>query len=250
MKKLKTLLCLLLAVLMTVGVCSAFISATAAQDDGEPTYYEITFAIPDGQVIYTTSVASGETPVYTGPNWTYDDYYNYWLTGWSPTLAPADADTTYITEYIRVLRNDDDAKSRLRGDANGDGTVDILDATTIQRYLAGLYDDPYDIINVLGVTSDSSEVTILDATRIQRYLAGFENTYLIGEIVVQHVEWPFDDEPDDPTEPPTEEPTEPELPTEPYEEPSEEPMEEPTEEPTEPPTQAPTSQDPYELPPI
>ena len=72
------------------------------------------------------------------------------------------------------------ADSYLRGDADGDGYVAVLDATAIQRKLAD-YDvrsfDP----RAADVTGDG--VNILDATLIQQYIAGFENIYHIDEIV-------------------------------------------------------------------
>ena len=59
----------------------------------------------------------------------------------------------------------------VRGDADMDGDVTILDATRIQRYLAGLASQ--DDIDAEAADADSDgDVTILDATRIQRYLAG------------------------------------------------------------------------------
>ena len=57
-----------------------------------------------------------------------------------------------------------------RGDADGDGSVTIMDATRIQRWLADL--EPDDRIDNTAADADGDgEVTIMDATRIQRYLA-------------------------------------------------------------------------------
>ena len=58
-----------------------------------------------------------------------------------------------------------------RGDADGDGTVGIMDATRIQRYLANLTDE--DGIDMIAADADlDGNVGIMDATRIQRVLAG------------------------------------------------------------------------------
>ena len=58
----------------------------------------------------------------------------------------------------------------LKGDVNGDGTVDINDATAIQSYLADLDYFSSNQIFAADVNGDG-EVTIDDVTHIQRYLA-------------------------------------------------------------------------------
>ena len=67
------------------------------------------------------------------------------------------------------------------GDADDDGEVTILDATTIQRTLASL---PVESFNEAAADADGDgEVTILDATSIQRYLAGLAAYEGIGKPV-------------------------------------------------------------------
>ena len=70
-----------------------------------------------------------------------------------------------------------------RGDTNGDGAVDILDATVIQRFLAGLSISDAVLAGYCGDADEDGEVTVLDATRIQRYLAGYAVGKGIGEIL-------------------------------------------------------------------
>ena len=61
----------------------------------------------------------------------------------------------------------------LRGDANGDGVVDITDVTTIQRYLAE-YEVP--VFDATAADADlDGEVDIIDATLIQRVLLNICN---------------------------------------------------------------------------
>jgi hypothetical protein len=61
----------------------------------------------------------------------------------------------------------------LRGDANGDGVVDITDVTTIQRYLAE-YEVP--VFDETAADADlDGEVDIIDATLIQRVLLNICN---------------------------------------------------------------------------
>lgn len=75
--------------------------------------------------------------------------------------------------------------SYIRGDADGDGTVSVLDATVIQRQLAHLSTSAFDEI---AADVDSNGLDILDATGIQRYLACYENLYGIGEKVITTLE--------------------------------------------------------------
>ena len=63
---------------------------------------------------------------------------------------------------------------QIHGDADNDGEISVLDATTIQRLLASIITDDDGMIALLG-DSDGDGLNILDATNIQRYLAGFEN---------------------------------------------------------------------------
>ena len=73
--------------------------------------------------------------------------------------------------------------SYLLGDADGDGSVTILDATTIQRYLAGILSEEYIDIDASKCTGDT--VSILDATYIQRYLVSLSCPDGIGDILVR-----------------------------------------------------------------
>jgi hypothetical protein len=67
----------------------------------------------------------------------------------------------------------------IRGDADGDGEVTILDATAIQRKLASL---PAASFNEQAADVDGDgELAILDATYIQRWLAGLSCPDGIGQ---------------------------------------------------------------------
>lgn len=70
----------------------------------------------------------------------------------------------------------------LRGDADGEGRITILDATMIQRLLAGLIADNDEMIELRGDVCDDG-LDILDATLIQRFLADFDNIFGVGEEV-------------------------------------------------------------------
>ena len=73
-------------------------------------------------------------------------------------------------------------ESGLLGDADGDGQVNIKDATAIQKHIAGLIiltDEGYDVADV----DSSDDVNIKDATAIQKHIAGIETGYPIGESI-------------------------------------------------------------------
>ena len=92
--------------------------------------------------------------------------------------------SSYAAEYAveaGIAVRYTDAVYYLRGDADGDGKVTIMDVTCIQRYLAG-YDvrDPEGVV-LRGRTGE--ELNILDATSIQRWLADIDNPKNVGEYV-------------------------------------------------------------------
>lgn len=69
----------------------------------------------------------------------------------------------------------------VRGDADGDGYVNINDVTKIQRVLADLESDSNDAVK-RSCDFNNNGLDIDDATNLQRYLAEFGNSYRIGEI--------------------------------------------------------------------
>ena len=87
-------------------------------------------------------------------------------------------DTNYIVEYTFTIPK---SSIILLGDADGDGEVSILDATTIQRHLAELKVDKY--VEEASDADADGEVSILDATEIQRYLAELPANKNIGKPV-------------------------------------------------------------------
>ena len=67
----------------------------------------------------------------------------------------------------------------LIGDVDGDGEVNIIDATVIQRALAGIA-VPSSCDEKAADVDGDGDMTIVDVTYIQRYLAGMEVPYVIG----------------------------------------------------------------------
>ena len=72
----------------------------------------------------------------------------------------------------------------LLGDANGDGSVNINDVTTIQRYLAELESLEGIYLHAADANQDGT-VDIADATTLQMYLAEYDIPYPIGEVMTQ-----------------------------------------------------------------
>ena len=88
----------------------------------------------------------------------YDGLYDAWLT----------LDLTDISPDVLI------------GDANGDQSLDITDATHIQRYLADIV-NKYTIDTSLADYDKDNDTTILDATAIQRHLAGLPTNENIAQ---------------------------------------------------------------------
>ena len=79
-----------------------------------------------------------------------------------------------------------DHTQTLLGDADGDGTVTIMDATVIQRHLVGLATSSF--CKAAADVDASGDVEITDATYIQRYLASIRISYPIDEPMGEHEE--------------------------------------------------------------
>ena len=77
------------------------------------------------------------------------------------------------------------------GDTDGDGSVNIIDATSIQRWLAELKELSAPAVLMGDVNMDGT-TDILDATRIQRWLAELDTQSYIGEnysVVLRRLQW-------------------------------------------------------------
>ena len=69
------------------------------------------------------------------------------------------------------------------GDADGNGDIEIFDATLIQRYVSNMT-VPYPDETLMNADVDGDdELTILDATFIQRHIARITTPYPIGEVI-------------------------------------------------------------------
>ena len=64
-------------------------------------YYHISFVDYDNEVLYETTALEGETPSYVGnnPEREEDDAFSYEFSGWTPNIAVASQDQTYVATY-------------------------------------------------------------------------------------------------------------------------------------------------------
>ena len=99
---------------------------------------------------------------------TYDDNFNF-LKTWCAERH------LWLSDYYGLYRY-----SYLCGDSDGDGKVDILDVTLIQRVLADVQSDDDGIIALRSsLSGDTLDIT--DATYLQRYIAQMPTPYPINE---------------------------------------------------------------------
>ena len=82
-----------------------------------------------------------------------------------------------------------------RGDADGNGKVNINDVTTIQRHCAQMEKLTAKKQTIAADVDGNGRITIEDATCIQEYLAESENRYdITGIIYYDPFELPFVDD--------------------------------------------------------
>ena len=86
----------------------------------------------------------------------------------------------YAGNYNRSFALIED-KPIILGDADGDGDLNITDATCIQRHLAEIH--VYEYIEEAADTDGDGQVSIIDVTMIQRYLAQLPCSEGIGEVI-------------------------------------------------------------------
>lgn len=87
--------------------------------------------------------------------------------------------TSHLSTYI--VATGAQVAPAICGDADGDGEITALDATTIQRYNAKIATDiPVEML-MYGDVNGDGEADIIDVTLIQRYLAKMNVDYPIGE---------------------------------------------------------------------
>ena len=99
---------------------------------------------------------------------TYEDNYSF-LKNWCSER------NTWLTEYYGLS-----PYTYVVGDADGNGEVEIIDVTLIQRYLANI-PTTLDDRAVIRCAVTGEELGVIDATVIQRFLSEMNPPYPIGE---------------------------------------------------------------------
>lgn len=112
-----------------------------------------------------------------------DVYYKGSEKDWNEIIGITYSFDTQITkaEYETTFHFAEESKYLL-GDADGDDSITILDATVIQRHLAEIPTAVY--IEAPADVDQDGTMTILDATCIQRWLAELKTCEGIGEVFI------------------------------------------------------------------
>lgn len=141
-----------------------------------PAFCTVTWKDHNGTVLGIDDVDFGTLPAYGGttPVRPSDENYTYTFDGWTPEVSEAFEDATYTATYTATCTG----AGSILGDADGNGVVNILDATAIQRVLA---DYTVNRFNLTAANITGGGLNIIDATTIQRYLADYDVPYEIGK---------------------------------------------------------------------
>ena len=102
-----------------------------------------------------------------GDEWFHKKYDGFVIRGYEGTEAERYANDNGFT-FIPIISTGPTPTEY--GDANGDGSVNISDATEIQMYAAGLSEFNEAQLKYADVTGDGN-VNIEDVTMIQKYIA-------------------------------------------------------------------------------
>lgn len=112
---------------------------------------------------------------------------NYIILDPEPTEPPTEPEPTEVptepvteTPTVEPTQIPTELSGYYLGDVNGDGTVDVIDATLLQRHLAYItIPSEYDIMH--GDVDSNGIVSIIDVTFIGRYVAKTGVIYPVGE---------------------------------------------------------------------
>ncbi len=133
-------------------------------------YYDCIF-----DTVIVRGVLGGKTIYLPGPEYPFTTGYGLYDVAkgqfydlWNNTLFDQ---YDGLFEVWQSIDTSEIEPEKYLGDANGDNTMDIIDATYIQRYLISRV-SKYEIAKTAADVDNDGEVTILDTTRIQRALVG------------------------------------------------------------------------------
>lgn len=193
MQKLKKFAALLLTVLMITSTVSAGVSVVSADEshtseimtdvpettDTTETTADVTEESSEQETQETQEVTE-PTEETTEPTEATEEPTGETTEETEETLEPTEETqepTEELPEEIPEMPKGPESGDRIVGDFNGDGTINIVDVTDVQKYIAGLLDKE-DL--VWGDLSGDKYLSIEDATLIQSLLA-FGNSLNIVE---------------------------------------------------------------------
>ena len=84
---------------------------------------------------------------------------------------------------VTHLTSAPDAPVLIRGDADGNGTVESVDATLIQRRIIYIDTEYPDVTLMHGDVDEDGVLTVIDVSNIQRYLSEMPVPFDIGELI-------------------------------------------------------------------
>lgn len=87
-----------------------------------------------------------------------------------------------LAVFLSLISSFSAASKLVRGDADGNRKVEIVDAVVIQRVLAEMRADYDGSICIRADVDGSGELEVTDATWIQRYIADMDIPVPVGEL--------------------------------------------------------------------
>ncbi|MBR3988584.1 MAG: starch-binding protein [Clostridia bacterium] len=139
--------------------------------------YEFAIKDSNGKVCHEASVK----PFNCSTNFGYSIIYYDWTPAkkgvYTATISETDGNNEYAEKSLTFTVLD-----KIYGDADGDGEVNVKDATAIQKCLAGLNQD-FVLMKELADCDTNNVLSIKDATCIRKYLANIKGTGKTGEVI-------------------------------------------------------------------
>lgn len=136
--------------------------------------YTVKFLNYDGEVLQSSTVNHGETPVYSGktPEHPADAQYTYTFSGWDNAIAAATSDQTYKAQFNTIVNQYTITVNAENGTVTGAGTYDYGTSVTI----TATPDTGYEFVNwtKAGVEVSTDASYTFTVTEDAEFVANFE----------------------------------------------------------------------------
>lgn len=157
------------------------------------------FYFPEESDFYPEGVESFDNMIYvTDPYYNPVSQFNGKLTFWGEWFyyygngeygtAPDKADSRVYTDVAPDLEKMFEESTCIVGDADDNGSLNVRDATTVQKHIAGLESD---IFTKPADADRDEKLTIRDATLIQKHLASLDINSEVGESIRIYDDVPY-----------------------------------------------------------